>query len=243
MRSRLRFLVLLPLTSLLACGGATSPPIGNAFNPVGGDYVITVAPGTANAGTFTGALTVAGSTASGVFRYNNPSACAASTQDITFSGSTSNGVLILTSAPFSSSVATLSIQLPLSNNNIGQQLASGTAVITGGTCALASSSLQAQLIPSFNGGWSISIISPAAATYSLAITQMAADSDGQFPTTAVLNCGSGAPYSLTGLVSGQTLLLSTSAPQAAVSVTANNSSTPVGVTIGGACSGNGTMAE
>ena len=59
MFARLRFLLLLPLTTLLACGGSSSPAIGTAFNPIGGDYVITVAPGTANAGTFTGALTVA----------------------------------------------------------------------------------------------------------------------------------------------------------------------------------------
>jgi hypothetical protein len=72
MLSRLRFAFLLPLVALLACGGSGSNSISVPADAATGDYVITVASGTAQASIFTGAITVAGSAVTGVFRYNNP---------------------------------------------------------------------------------------------------------------------------------------------------------------------------
>jgi hypothetical protein len=240
MLSRLRFLLLLPVATLIACGGASTPPIGTSYTPVSGDYVITVGIGTAGQSTFTGNLLVTGTSVSGVFRYLNPGTiCVSSSQDIPFTGSYQSNVLTLTSTAFSNSVATFTIKLPFGNNNLNQQLASGTAVIAGGTCALASSTLQAQFVTTFNGGWTISITSPAA-TYPLAVTQSAANSDGEFPVTGSLACG-GTLINLSGLVSGPNLQLSSNLGQPAESVIANNSVAPVGVSISGTCSGTGTM--
>jgi hypothetical protein len=237
MFSRLRLFLLLPIATLIACG-SSSPSAGTSFTPASGDYVILVSIGTAGQSTFTGNLAVSGSSVSGVFRYLNPgTVCVSPSQDIAVTGTFANSVMTLTSASFSNSVATFTVKLPFSGNNIGQQLAGGTAVIAGGTCALASSALQAQLIPSFNGSWSISITSPSAATYSLQVTQSAADSDGQFPVGGTLGCGSGSPISLVGTVSGPNLQMTSTSE----TVVANNSVAPVGVSLSGTCSGTGTM--
>jgi hypothetical protein len=243
---RPRWLVFLPLAALVACGGSTSPPVGTSFTPVAGDYVITVAPGTASAGFFTGNLAVSGSSVSGVFRYSNPgTVCVSGTQDIPFTGAFSNSVLTLTSTAFSNSVATLTVHLPLSTNNIGADLAGGTALITGGTCALASSTLQAQLIPTYTGPWTVTITTPASETLPLSLSESTtADGDGQFTVSGTTGCG-GTTINLTGLVSGPTLQL-TNAPlstQPAIVVTANNSAEPVTVNVSGACAGIGTMTQ
>jgi hypothetical protein len=238
MHSRLRLLLLLPLATLIACGGST-PVIGTvAYTPVTGDYVITVGVGTAGAANFNGNLTVSGTTVSGVFRYANVAACVPATQDIPFTGTFANSVLTLTSATFSNSVATFTIKLPLSNNTVGQQLASGTSVITGGTCALASSTLQAQLVPSFNGTWAVALTNPSA-TATLQVTQSAANADGQFPATGTITCAGSSPTALTGLVSGASLQLATTA-QGNPIVTANYTTVPATVS---ACGGNGTMTD
>jgi hypothetical protein len=206
---------------------------------VAGDYVITVGVGTAGQANFNGNLAVSGTAVSGVFRYANVAACVPATQDIPFTGSFANSVLTLTSASFSNSVATFTIKLPLSNNNINQQIASGTSVIAGGTCALASSTLQAQLIPTFNGNWTVTLTSPSAATATLQVTQSAANADGQFPASGTITCPGSGPTALTGLVSGASLQLATTA-QGSPIVTANNSAVPVTVS---ACGGTGTMTQ
>lgn len=203
MRSRFRPLFLLPLATLLACGANSGSPLsttGGGFEPTTGDYVITVAPGTAGSSTFTGALTVSGTSVTGVFQYNNiGSNCVSSGQDIPFTGSIVNTVLTLTSASFSNSVATLTIQ-QFSENNLGASLASGTAVITGGTCALASTPLQAALIPTFSGVWSGMLSGPANGNVSLSIMQSAANADGQFTVSGALSFGgSSCSFSLNGL--------------------------------------------
>jgi hypothetical protein len=239
MHSRLRLLLLLPLATLIACGGST-PVIGTvAYTPVSGDYVITVGVGTAGAANFNGSLTVSGTSVSGVFRYANVSACVPVTQDIPFTGTFANSVLTLTSATFSNSVATFTIKLPFSNNSVNQQLASGTSVIAGGTCALASSTLQAQLIPSFNGTWAVTLTSPSNATASLQVTQSAANADGQFPATGTITCAGSGPTALTGLVSGPNLQLATTALGSPI-VTANYTAVPATVS---ACGGSGTMTQ
>ena len=163
---------------------------------------------------------------SGVFRYTNPgTVCVSGAQDISFTGTFANSTLTLTSGSFSNSVATLTVQLPLITNNIGAQVTSGTAVIAGGTCALASTSLQATLYPSFAGAWTIALTSPTALTESLTVTQSAtADADGQFIASGTLNSGSGT-ISLTGVVSGPYLNLANLG--STVTVSANETATPV----------------
>jgi len=126
----------------------------------------------------------------------------------------------------------------LNANNVGANLASGTSVITGGTCALTSSTLRAQLIPSYSATWTATLTSPAAATASLVLAESSnPNQDGEFSTTGVLTfsptgCGSSPPDStFTGLVSGANLQLKSA--QYNVTVAANNAAPPVTVTIGG----------
>jgi hypothetical protein len=242
MRSRLRFTLLLPITALLACATSSTPTVTNpSYTPVGGDYVITVAAGTASASTFSGDLAVSGSSVSGVFRYYNPgTVCVSGSQDIPFTGTFANSTLTLTSSPFSSSVATINITLPLGTNTSGAQVASGTAVITGGTCALASTNAQAQLIPSFAGTWSGTLNGPVSGTASIVLTESAANSDGEFPATggvtftsqASSQCNFSVPISapMSGLVSGSTLQVANSANT--ISITANAASGPVTFSVG-----------
>jgi hypothetical protein len=242
MLSRLRFTLLLPLLALVACATSAPPVTGTSFTPVAGDYVLVVAAGTAGAGYFTGNIVVSGSTVSGVFRYTNPgTVCVSGAQDIPFSGSFSGTTLTLTSTSFSNSIAALTVQLPLITNNIGAQVANGTAVISGGTCALASTSLQATLYPSFAGTWTITLTNPNALTETLNVTQSAtADGDGQFLANGIL-ISNGVTTSLSGIVSGQFLNLANNG--STVTLSANASASPVSVSIGGTSSGSGTMTH
>ena len=224
---RLRFALLLPLAALLACG-STSPFVGGGAFPAG-DYVIVVAPGAAGTSTLAGALTVQGTSVTGVFRYTNPgTVCVSNGQDIPFAGSISNGVLTLTSGSFAGGAATLTLQ-PILTNNTGAQVGSGTAVIAGGTCALASSSVQTQYIPSFAGTWSSTLTGPATGTASIVFTESGANADGQFPATGSITftsptqstCNFSVPGSapISGLVNGATLQVTNSS--SSVTMTAN----------------------
>jgi hypothetical protein len=239
MRSRLRLLLLFPLATLIACGASAGSPFAttSGFGPVTGDYVITVAPGTAASGTFTGALTVSGTSVTGVFQYNNIGAnCVSSGQDIAFTGSIANNVLTLTSGSFSNSIATLAIQ-QFATNNLGVSLASGTVAITGGTCALASTTLQAVLVPSFSGNWTGALSGPVNGSISLAITQATANADGQFPISALVTFGGGScsfsVNGVSGLVRGYNLSLGSgqNAPDNEIGVTANTITSPATVTL------------
>jgi hypothetical protein len=244
MLPRVRFLVLLPLAALLACG-STTPASNLAYAPVSGDYVITVAPSTANASQLNGDLVIQGTSISGIFRYYNPGTiCVSGAQDIPFTGSVVNSVMTLTSGSFSGSVATLTIPLPLGTNNVGAQVASGTAAIAGGTCALASTTLQIEYIPSYTAAWTIAFTSPSNSTGSLTVVESAtADADGQFPATGTLTLpgGNGLPILLTGQVSGAILQLANA--QSTVTVTANNAALPVTVSVSGTGGGTGTMTH
>jgi len=236
MLSRLRFTLFLPLAVLLGCASVPTPPVtGSSYTPIGGDYVITVAAGTANASIFTGDLAVAGSTVSGVLRYNNPGKiCVPGSQDIAFSGNFGNNVLTLTSAAFVSSVATLTINLPLGGNSSGQQVASGTAVITGGTCALASTTAQALYLPSLAGTWSGTVAGPSSGSASVVLTESPADADGQFPITGAVSftsstqsaCNFSIPVSspVSGLISGGNIEFANAS--STISVTGNATVNP-----------------
>ena len=236
MRSRLRLTLSLPLAALLACGGSTNSP-SSAGNPlVTGDYVFTISPSGSAAINFTGALAVTGTSVTGVLRYSNPNAaCVSATQDIGFIGSVANGALTLTSAAFSSSTATLTVQLPLSGSSGLAETAGGTAVIAGGSCALASTSLLAAYIPSYGQSYSGSLTGPVDGTLALAIAESAADADGQFPVVATITyTGTSCSFSLTpvtGLVSGYTLSLGngTTAPNSEIAITASSTTSPINV--------------
>lgn len=240
MRSRLRLLFLLPLATLIACGASSGSPFSTTsggFAPVTGDYVLTIAPGTAATGTLTGALTVSGTSVTGVFQYNNIGTnCVSSGQDIPFTGSIANNVLTLTSGSFSNSIATLAIQ-QFATNNVGVNLASGTVVITGGTCALASTTLQAVAVPSFSGTWTGTLSGPVSGGISLSITQAAANADGQFPVSGTVTFGgSSCSFSVngvSGLVRGYNLSLGSgqTPPDNEVGINASTITSPATVTL------------
>lgn len=236
MLSRLRFALLLPLAALLSC--ATSAPIVAGAPTPTGDYVVLVSPTGVVPFTFIGNLTVSGNTASGVFRYNNPnSTCVSGTQDIPFTGAITNSVLTLTSGVFSNSTATLTVAVPLTTTSSGTEIASGTAVISGGSCALASSPLQLTYVPSFGQSLSGSFTGPVNGTITLSLTQSSANADGQFPVTGtVAYSGTGCNFSLTGitgLVSGYTLSLGggTTAPNSEIAVSASATTSPINATL------------
>lgn len=226
MRPGLRLLVLSPLAALLACSSSSPATNGGGFGAQTGGYVFSVAPGTTNASTFTGALNVVGTTVTGVFQYNSPSRCVSSGQDISFSGSVVNNVLTLTSGSFSGSVATAVIQLPLVANTGGTTAASGTIVVAGGTCALASSALTATLVPSVSANWIGTLTGPVSGTGTFSLTQAAANSDGQFPVSGTVSfssstCSFSSAVTVAGLVSGYNTQLTGSNLPANVGLTAS----------------------
>jgi len=245
MRSGLRLFLLLPLAALLACSSASSS-IGNGGSGITtGDYVLTVAPGTANAATFTGALTVTGASATGVFRYTGTATqCVSNTTDIPFSGSVVNNVLTLTSGSYSSSVATVVVQLPLVSNTGGTTTASGTIQVSGGTCTLSSSALTLAFIPTISYTWSGTLAGPASGTASFSLLEGAANSDGQFPVTGTISftsssCSFVTPVSVTGLVGGYSTQLTNiglpTALNASISTAASPATASITTTGGSGC--------
>ena len=240
MRSRLRLLFLLPLATLIACGASSGSPFSTTsggFAPVTGDYVLTVSPGTAATGTFAGALAVSGTSVTGVFQYNNVGInCVSSGQDIPFTGSIANNVLTLTSAAFSNSIATVTIQ-QFSENNVGATLASGTIAIAGGTCALASSPLQTAMVPSFAGQWTGPLSGPTTGTVTVSVTEASANADGQFPvTTSVAFSGNGCNLNIagvTGLIRGYNLSAGFGAnpPNSQIGLSLNSTGVPASLSL------------
>jgi hypothetical protein len=236
MLSSLRFILLLPLALLLACGSTT--PISTTTPTPSGDYVFLIEPAGGTSLSFSGNLSVSGTSVSGVFRDNNPSAnCVPSSQDIPFSGSILNGVLTLTSGPFSNSIATLTIPIPLTPTSSGSKIATGTAVISGGTCAVASSPLQLTYIPPLSNTLSGALTGPANGTLSLTLTESAANSDGQFPIVAAVSfSGSSCSFTLNGiagLVSGYSLSLGggLTPPNSEVALSGNTTTTPINISM------------
>ena len=239
MLSKLRFLLLMPLAALLACGTSSpSTAVAGSGAPTG-DWVLVASPGTANASQFSGALTVTGTSATGVFGANSPAICTAGAQ--TFSavtGSVVNNVLTLTSPSTSGGVMTATIQLPLITNSIGTQSASGTIQITGGTCVVASSPLVATYIPSFTGTYTGTLSGPVSGTATLTLTESSANASGQFPTTGVLstftstNCSLGTAISTAGLVTGTSVQLA--AGNTTITASAGSTASTLNVTFNGA---------
>jgi hypothetical protein len=241
---RLRFTLLLPLAALLACGSTAS--VSGANPTPSGDYAFTIAPAGVTTLNFSGSLNVVGPSYSGVFRYNNPSAnCVSNLQNIPFSGSAVNGVVTLTSGTFSGSTATITFPLPLTAITSGEDIANGTAVISGGTCAVASSPFQLTYIPPFGATWNGVLTGPVNASLALSITESPANADGQFPVVAAVNV-TGATCNLaltgvTGLVSGYGLSMGGTGTGAnsEVAIGASATTSPVNVTMNVFANGSG----
>lgn len=241
MRSGLPLLLLLPLAGLLACGSnATAVAGGGGLGAPTGDYILTISPGTVSAATFVGALTTAGTSVSGVLNYSNPAVCATSAL-VSFTGTIVNNVLTLTSGPFAGGAVTATIQLPLITDTTGAQNASGTIVIAGGTCAKASSPLNATFVQNFSGTYTGSLSGPNTGAVSLALTEGTANSTGQFPTTGIVNsfvssnCNLGTPLSASGLVTGTSVQLT--AGSTTISATPGGTSSTLNVNINSAALG------
>ncbi len=236
MLSRLRLILLLPLAALMSC--ASSAPVSAANPTQSGDYVIVISPSGVTPLVFSGNLNVVGTSVSGVFRYTNPAGnCVSSAQDIPFSGSIVNSVLTLTSGTFSNGTATFTVAIPTISTTSGTQIGNGTGVISGGTCATASSPLQSTFIPTFGTTFSGTLTGPANGNLSLAVTESAANADGQFPAVAAVSfAGTSCSFNLTGitgLVSGYTLSLGNglTAPNNEIAVTANATTSPINVSL------------
>jgi len=258
MTSMLRSLFLLPLTVLVACGPNTIPGAGGTASATSGDYVLSVGVGTANATQLSGGLNIQGSSVSGNFLYSNvhQAGCLALPISVTGTINGSYTKMTLTSSAFASgSVATFTIPLPLTSTTSGSySTTAGTAVIVGGNCALASTSLQAFIVPSFSGSWSfaftsgsvtsatasLDVLAPIFSTVSSGATTsstFAVNSNGQFPATGSFSYSATgcniAATALTGYVSGYTLMLTDSTNTYEVSV--SKLSSPASVSISGGC--------
>jgi hypothetical protein len=242
MLSRLRLTLLLPLAALAACGGSSNIPAVGYIAPTSGDYVIVVAPGTASADILAGDLSIQGSSVTGAFSNVQGQLCIPA---ITVTGSLSTAnVLNLSSNSFGGSTAGFTVQ-PLSDNNVGTETATGTVQVTGGTCTLASSSLQETYVPSFARTWTGTVTGPVNGTVTLIISQSTANGAGQFPATGVLsftsaNCtitGSNS-IMLTGTVIGFNLQLASGNTTVSATNTASTLSLNLNLAAGGqGCTG------
>ena len=170
-----------------------------------------------------GALSVKGPTVSGTFRIlpallpSLASPCVQPLTIIPFTGTVdASSLLTLTSTPFSGSVVTMRLQLPLLNN-----IARGTTQIVGGACATPSLPLIGVYVPSVTGTYagtltpvqlgSFPIVSTTPLPVTVTLVQAPANADGQFPVTASLtfnpmSCAS-ISVPVTGFISGLSLKL------------------------------------
>jgi hypothetical protein len=201
---------LLPLCALLACGSSGTANVTAAPTLQTGDYILTISPNLAGATQLPGAISAGAGTNSvaAVFVYTNVQSAACGQQVINLTGTLNpnSNVLTLTSTAFAGSTAVLTMQLPLGANSTGAIVGSGAAAITGGSCALASTTLQAQYIPAFSATWN-GTLGPGAASFSV-VEGSAANADGQFPIaiTGSSACTSGTTLpTLTGLVTGTSI--------------------------------------
>jgi hypothetical protein len=216
MHFRLRSsLLLLPICALLACGSSgSSTNISAAPTLQTGGYILTISPNLAAATQLPGGISagVGANSVNAVFIYTNVQSGACGQQVINLTGTLNpnSSVLTLTSSAFAGSTATFTLQLPLITNTSGATVGSGTAVMAGGSCALASTTLQAQYIPAFSATWT-GTLGPSAASFGF-VEGTTANADGQFPITITGSsaCTSGTTLpTLTGLVTGTTIQAST----------------------------------
>jgi hypothetical protein len=222
---RLAILLAIPLAASLLSGCATLLPgstlVSATTQSLTGNWIFTISDppaGTPPLTSFVGAITGQGASVTAVFR---SAGCVPPTQNIFFTGSqTSSGTLTLTSTNLPSNVATITVSLLTSN---GATNALGSLAITGnGPCAIPSIALLGSELQPFTGTYSGTLTANPSTAISVtaALTQGAANSDGQFPesgTVSVAGSGCTNTFSLNGLVVGPLLtanLTSTSGPTA-----------------------------
>jgi hypothetical protein len=252
MNTALRSLLLLPLAALIACG-SSAPAVGG-IAPTSGDYFLSVAPVSGSAASsFSGNLYISGTSVSGSFLYNNGnSSCNGQSFPVTGTINSAGTLMSLNSSAFAGSLsgntATLTLQLPLIAYTNNTYNTTGTAQIAAGTsgtnCALASSTLTAQYLQPYNGGYTGTLTSGTStvtATIILAesIPQTLATSTsaaGLIPASGSLTFNGAAcnfsqtlTNSLAGQISGYTLDLyqGTSSLTSPVIVSASETTSPI----------------
>lgn len=226
MRRLLTALLLPPMVALSGCGSGIPPgPAPNALvNTVVGNWQMQVQSSVTGPGTvyfdLLGELSVSGSSVSGTFQipstlFTNFPCHTSATQSLSFSGSlSSEDLLTLTSAPFSGSVATLQLQLPIKNVG-GTGLAIGTISIAGGPCAYPSTPVEGVLVPPLNGTFAGTFalqqlvggqrVSGPSLPATILYKQSAANTLGQFPLSANISINSSSctfSATITGIISG-----------------------------------------
>ena len=222
MNTGLRFLLLLPLAALIACG-SSSPSTSGSVTPVSGDYVLSVTSGSSVGTAFTGGLNINGSTVTGAFVFSNAtSACNGTLIPVTGTIN-SNNLLTLTSSVFAGNTATLTIQFPLTQNTTYTSSASGTAQIAPGSsgtnCAISMANIAAVYLAPYTGTWTGTIVNgTVSGTATLVVaepittgTTFNLNASGQFPATGTFSFStptcSISSIPLTGQVTGYTLQL------------------------------------
>jgi hypothetical protein len=238
MRFKVSALLLLPLVAALGCGSNTPTVV---ILPPSGDWVLNVAPQTGSASYFSGYLSIQSSGVSGVLRYYNPgTVCVASSQAIPVTGTidAAGSTMTLTTSAFAGgSVATLTVRLPLISTTI-PNYAFGSAQITGGSCALASSSLTANYI-SYTGTFTGTLTGSATGQVALTVGTPTNNGDGTLAVGSASisfsspTCNFSSASALSGTVSGYSMQLS----NGTINVMASASSSPVSLSVTGGCTG------
>ncbi len=229
-RVSLRLLVAAIAASLLTgCNPmGTSTATSYATQDFTGNWQMSISdppyPGPYPIASLEGAMAGQGQNITAVFRATG-TGCVSSTFDVAFAGSqTADGNLTLNSTNLPNNVATITATpsgvMPLTNG-IAPFL--GGLVVSGsGPCATGGIALRGEEIAPLSGSFigSLTSLSGVASTFTVALTQSAANSDGQFPESGTITvAGSGCTnvFSLTGMVTGLTLtatLAPTSGPPA-----------------------------
>ena len=256
---RLAALRLLPIAAavslLLGCAASNSSTIVYSTSNFTGDWAFGITdppgPGPFAITELNGALSGSDQSITGVFRAaNGTGGCVSPTFDIAFTGSQdAAGDLTLPSTNLPASLATITVK--------GTALAGGNTfvfgglVITGsGPCAETSIALLGGEVLNVTGTYTGSLtagLGGTATPFNVNLTEGAANSDGQFPTTGTVTVtGPGCTnvFSLSGLVSGLSLnatLTSTSGPPATgtLFIEAIDSAQPTSQAFGALISGSG----
>ena len=181
-----RTVLFIPFAALTACGvNSTTAPSSSAYPNLNGNWEARTT--SSNAGipgspiaSFTGALQSSGSAVSGTFRALDPnflSPCVTSTQNLSATGTLdSNGDLVL-SIPISGGMAKITATL---GPNL-QIYTPGTLQISGGLCAMPSSTTSIIQYAPINGTYTGTLSDTANVTNTATVTAVLTQSDGRFP--------------------------------------------------------------
>jgi hypothetical protein len=229
-----RLLALAAATTLISgCNPAATPMTSYDTQNLTGNWQVSISdppyPGPFPIASLTGAVAGSGQNVTATLRATG-TGCVSPTQDITFTGSQlADGTLILTSTNLPNNVVSISAMaggiMPLANQTA---LFLGSLLVTGtGPCTMANIALRGEEFAPLTGTFTgpVNSTSGSTATFTAALTQAAANSDGQFPETGMItvagsNCTN--TFSLAGLVAGPGLTASLtpiSGPAATATVT------------------------